>query len=312
MHGVFDRGSSCNKMLSGTIAQLHPGTKFIVIDLFNDLASLDNPMTTQVKKVTEFVKSQVNQDPESFSDGFNMICHSQGGLICRGLISQWDGKPGQIKAFISLAGPQQGIFGYTGMIGKLPRSISKLLLPFQRAGGVVLYTYLMQKSFSVAGYWKDIGECDLYQEASKFLAIINNEAPAEPCGHEKWNPFSCEPSEKCRYSLENGCVWKSDFSLNRSIAMKTNFMSLESAVFLGSPDDGVLVPWDSSIWNYYAPGSGKSTVPFNKTFLGTQNLVPLSEMLQQGRAVLMAKDGVDHQGWMTNASTVNWYIDFLK
>merc|ERR1711879_29107 len=93
-----------------------------------------------------------------------------------------------------------------------------------------------------------------------------------------------------------------------------NFAALRHAIFLGSPDDGAVTPWQSTVWGYYAIGHGHQNpvvVPYSETPLGKQNLVPLQRMLDEGRAVILQLDGVAHKDWLEREKTAQWYHEHL-
>eukprot|EP00931_Biecheleriopsis_adriatica_P119453 TRINITY_DN94675_c0_g1_i1.p2 TRINITY_DN94675_c0_g1~~TRINITY_DN94675_c0_g1_i1.p2 ORF type:complete len:125 (+),score=18.63 TRINITY_DN94675_c0_g1_i1:743-1117(+) len=120
---------------------------------------------------------------------------------------------------------------------------------------------------------------EAYKTGSRFLAEINNESP------------------------------------KKQPRFRQNFAKLEHAIFLGSPADGTVIPWQSTVWGYYALGHSylnPEIVPYSATPLGQQNLLPLQEIFDSGKAVILQKDGVTHAGWHHRADTVYWYLDFLK
>ena len=61
-----------------------------------------------INKQVELVAAQVAADP-LLANGFDLIGHSQGGLLARAYIERFNKPP--VRRFVSLAGPQQGVFG---------------------------------------------------------------------------------------------------------------------------------------------------------------------------------------------------------
>merc|ERR1712064_261631 len=83
-------------------------------------------MWTQVQGARKFIEGRVAENPELYHDGFNLICHSQGAILCRGLISDWDNHA--VRTFVSLAGPQQGIDNVGTIVEKyVPRWLYTLV-----------------------------------------------------------------------------------------------------------------------------------------------------------------------------------------
>ncbi|CAE7276544.1 ppt2-b [Symbiodinium natans] len=303
MHGIQDYGASGNG-LGDKITEEHPGTKFITIDLFEGAASYLTKMLDQLGGVRDFIRKEIAYDPEAFTNGFNLLCHSQGGLLCRGVINTWD--PAQHglgyvepKVFISMAGPQMGVVGYGTIQDSLPQWV------VHKMASGAMYTKQMQR-ISFGGYWKDVAAFKNYQESSTYLAPMNNEAPIERC----YRRVTCHPGG-CYYQGLQGCVWPSDMSWDRNPQFKAAFNRLEKAVFFGSPDDGAIVPWQSTVWGYYDVESPEEVVSFNKTDVGKRDLVPLNEMLADGRAELQVVSGIAHTDWL-KPENVALYIKYLK
>uniref|UniRef100_A0A3B1K2J6 palmitoyl-CoA hydrolase n=1 Tax=Astyanax mexicanus TaxID=7994 RepID=A0A3B1K2J6_ASTMX len=103
VHGLFD-SSSDFITLSRFINQSHPGTNVTVIDLFDRSASLQ-PLWKQV----EGFKEAIYPIMQNAADGVHLICYSQGGLVCRGILSTLPDH--NVHSFISLSSPQAGQYG---------------------------------------------------------------------------------------------------------------------------------------------------------------------------------------------------------
>ncbi|XP_060936949.1 lysosomal thioesterase PPT2-A-like [Limanda limanda] len=103
VHGIFD-GPKQFKTLSLFISKVHPGTEVSVIDLYNNVASL-KPMWRQVQDFRKAIESIMSRAP----DGIHLLCFSQGGLICRAVLSTTPDH--NVHTFISLSSPQAGQYG---------------------------------------------------------------------------------------------------------------------------------------------------------------------------------------------------------
>ena len=61
-----------------------------------------------INKQVDELASQLLADPK-LQQGFNMVCHSQGGLLCRAYVERYNDPP--VYNFMSWAGPQDGVYG---------------------------------------------------------------------------------------------------------------------------------------------------------------------------------------------------------
>ncbi|KAM4697086.1 lysosomal thioesterase PPT2 isoform 1-T1 [Rhinophrynus dorsalis] len=163
VHGLFD--SSANfKNLIGYINESHPGTNVTVLDLFDHKQSLQ-PLWKQVQGFRDAIYPIMQN---AGRDGVHLLCYSQGGLICRGLLETMPDH--NVDTFISLSSPQMGQYGDTDYLRYLfPRYVKSNLYR-------VCYTQLGQ-TFSICNFWNDPHHHGLYLNSSDFLAPINSERP---------------------------------------------------------------------------------------------------------------------------------------
>lgn len=63
------------------------------------------PLRRQVNKIGE----QIIEIGAQFPNGINLVCHSQGGLICRAILQIYPNH--NVRNFISLSAPQAGLCG---------------------------------------------------------------------------------------------------------------------------------------------------------------------------------------------------------
>ncbi|XP_012890459.1 PREDICTED: lysosomal thioesterase PPT2 isoform X2 [Dipodomys ordii] len=160
VHGLFDSSSTFRHLLE-FINETHPGTVVTVIDLFDGRQSL-RPLWEQVQGFREAVDPIMAKAPE----GVNLICYSQGGLVCRALLSVMDEH--NVDTFISLSSPQMGQYGDTDYL--------KWLFPTSMRSNLYRICYSpWGQEFSICNYWHDPHHDDLYLNASSFLALINGE-----------------------------------------------------------------------------------------------------------------------------------------
>ncbi|MEJ1271061.1 palmitoyl-protein thioesterase 2 [Cricetulus griseus] len=160
VHGLFDSSYSFRHLLD-YINETHPGTVVTVLDLFDGRESL-RPLWEQVQGFREAVVPIMEKAPE----GVHLICYSQGGLVCRALLSVTDEH--NVDSFISLASPQMGQYGDTDYL--------KWLFPTSMRSNLYRICYSpWGQEFSICNYWHDPHHDDLYLNASSFLALINGE-----------------------------------------------------------------------------------------------------------------------------------------
>ncbi|XP_005389492.1 PREDICTED: lysosomal thioesterase PPT2 isoform X2 [Chinchilla lanigera] len=160
VHGLFDSSYSFRHLLE-YINETHPGTVVTVLDLFDGRESL-RPLWEQVQGFQEAVAPLMAKAPQ----GVHLICYSQGGLVCRALLSVMDEH--NVDSFISLSSPQMGQYGDTDYL--------KWLFPTSMRSNLYRICYSpWGQEFSICNYWHDPHHDDLYLNASSFLALINGE-----------------------------------------------------------------------------------------------------------------------------------------
>ncbi|XP_038566667.1 lysosomal thioesterase PPT2-A-like [Micropterus salmoides] len=162
VHGIFD-GPKQFENLSNFITKVHPGTEVTVIDLFDDMASL-KPLWKQVQGFKKAIDSIMQKAP----DGVHLLCFSQGGLICRALLSTTPDH--KVHTFISLSSPLAGQYGDTEYLRHIfPGSMKKTLF-------CICYSKLGQK-VSICDYWNDPHHRSRYLQSNSFLPVLNGEKP---------------------------------------------------------------------------------------------------------------------------------------
>lgn len=120
----------------------------------------------------EYFKKEVENDPH-LKDGFNIIAHSQGGLVSRYFIQRYNHP--HVFTYISWGSPQQGVYGTPGTLDKRFMWLNYLETFSHR----ILYSGMVQQYVSFAGYWHDTLHYDSYLSKCTFLPYINNEVVHE-------------------------------------------------------------------------------------------------------------------------------------
>ncbi|XP_072115447.1 lysosomal thioesterase PPT2-A-like isoform X4 [Mobula birostris] len=236
VHGLFDSPGDL-LTLQAYINQSHPGTNVTIIDLFDRTQSLKS-LWSQV----EGFKQAISPIMQNAANGVHMICYSQGGLICRGILSTMPDH--NVHTLISLSAPLLGQYGDTDYLKWFfPKYVKSNLYHF-------CYTQLGQ-CFSICNYWNDPHHHDMYLNFSNYLAVLNNETRnpnatdlpeghvrAKDAGHEGGHRDVRGPQRAPhRLALQQDCVRP----VHRQVAHE------------------ILVP---------APMSGRSRSPTSKTIWG--------------------------------------------
>ncbi|XP_036411694.1 lysosomal thioesterase PPT2 [Colossoma macropomum] len=160
VHGLFDGPKQFTKLAS-FINQTHPGTSVTTVDLYDDMASL-KPLWEQVKGF----KRAMGPMMEKATDGVHLICFSQGGLVCRGILATIPKH--NVHSLIFLSSPLAGQYGDTSYLKYFfPKYIKSKLYH-------LCYTLFGQK-ISICNFWKDPHQRERYLKTNSYLAFLNGE-----------------------------------------------------------------------------------------------------------------------------------------
>uniref|UniRef100_A0A7S1LKN7 GPI inositol-deacylase n=2 Tax=Neobodo designis TaxID=312471 RepID=A0A7S1LKN7_NEODS len=125
-----------------------------------------NSVLIPMDKQAELLNAQIEADG-NLTDGFDLVCHSQGGLTCRAYIEKYGGS--KVHNFVSLAGPHQGVYGVPIYNGECPDwkcpELAELMAKWAAEGWNVTF----------AQYWKDPFNYARYLATNDYLTAINNE-----------------------------------------------------------------------------------------------------------------------------------------
>ncbi|XP_048849384.1 lysosomal thioesterase PPT2 [Brienomyrus brachyistius] len=257
VHGLFDSSSDFENLLR-FINLSHPGTNVSVIDLFDRSASLQ-PLWKQV----EGFRQAIYPIMQNAGDGVHFICYSQGGLVCRGILSILPDH--NVHSFISLSAPQAGQYGDTDYLKYLfPQFVKSNLYH-------LCYTSVGQR-VSICNYWNDPHHRDMYINSSDYLAVLNSERPNS-----------------------NTTVWKN------------NFLRIKKLVLIGGPDDGVITPWQSSLFGFY--DDNETVVDMKHQDVYLRDLFGLKTLDARGDLVTCVVPDVLHTKWHSNYTVYTRCID---
>jgi palmitoyl-protein thioesterase len=102
MHGISSGHRDWDRF-SQFVSKHHPGTVFVPLPVFEVVRSYVS-LREQVDGIIRFISNITNSQPEVYGQGYHLVCHSQGALLCRCIAQEWDEH--KISALLSLAGPQ--------------------------------------------------------------------------------------------------------------------------------------------------------------------------------------------------------------
>ena len=247
MHGVMENYWDHNNFKK-YITRL-TGLPVHLINAYNYAASL-TPMAHQIKDILPRVKTIAAQYDKVIAVGF-----SQGGLVWRGMIEEWDDH--NVDAFISIASPQHGIYGNPPM--------SDRIIPFfDRWSRTTIYKYIFTtfaQGFSILNYYMDLTHYDQYLESVPFFTTLNNEVG--------------EAAEKER--------------------KKKNFTALNKLVLIGGKNEDIIDPWQSTLFGFYTDkGFHGEVVPMEQTRLYLDDLFGLKTLHERGAVLRCRYDGLTH------------------
>eukprot|EP00743_Colponemidia_sp_Colp-15_P006724 GILK01007250.1.p1 GENE.GILK01007250.1~~GILK01007250.1.p1 ORF type:complete len:298 (-),score=53.82 GILK01007250.1:55-948(-) len=162
MHGIQAGPASINA-LANMIEESHAGTIVVNIDMFNDRWAY-TPLWLQAKELK--ARLEALQRLPAYAEGYHLVCHSQGALVCRAAIKLYTDH--RVDTFISLAGPNNGVYGPYWLDKYWPNfTVPKV--------AYVVYNSLAQHLSSIANIWHDPAKRSLYLHRNSFLPVLNNE-----------------------------------------------------------------------------------------------------------------------------------------
>lgn len=248
IHG-FNGTSEDGQIIDNIIQKLHPKTLYYSVNGFIRTDTL-KPLWDEVAIVKPLLIKYMKAHP----GGIHLICYSQGGLVCRGLLSTIPDH--NVHTLIGVSSPMAGIYGD---FKKIPPIIT-------RNAYRILYSKLGQRS-SIGNYWKDPHHLDLYEKFSNFLAPLNND------------------------------------SLSPNITeFKHNFLRVKRMVLVGGPDDGLINPWQSSLFGFYDENEIVQDMKKQRYF--TEDSFGLRTMYEQNRLFMYTIKGIVHRQWVRNPDVI--------
>ena len=268
MHGVGSDAGEMNE-IAKMISQHHPNTTVTSLPLFeNSPAAWDHPLQTQVDGVIDAIRKLVAGDPEGYKDGYHLVCKSQGALTCRCVIEQMEDH--NVQNFVSLAGPQLGVFGPDYFNGLKKYGLPEWFVEAtEDSMWLVAYNQLGQR-ISVGNMWRDWRHLDSFAKHDVFIPKFTTEATS---------------------------------------AMKSNFVRLKRAVFCvgsGPPYDGGIEPWQTGVWGSF-DDEGRMVNMTDQLFYKSDSF-GLRTLDESGRLNLTIVPNVSHGDWTGNDDIIETYV----
>ncbi|XP_016129932.1 lysosomal thioesterase PPT2-like isoform X1 [Sinocyclocheilus grahami] len=285
VHGILD-GPRQFEILAKFINQSHPGTNVTTLALYDYTGSM-KPLWQQVDGFREAIRPIM----ESTDDGVHLICFSQGGLICRGVLATLPTH--NAHSLILLSSPLAGQYGDSSYLKYFfPTFIKSRLYHF-------CYTTCGQR-ISICNYWNGKWMC----HKSMFCISFDSQ-------HILLCLFipSVDPHQRERYlnssiylALLNGEIEHAN-----STAWRDSFLRIQTLVLIGGQDDGVITPWESSIFGFY--DSNETVVEMEKQDWYLRDAFGLKTLNSEGAVVKCVVRGVHHTSWHSNHTVYKNCID---
>mmetsp|Transcript_59873 Transcript_59873/g.129799 ORF Transcript_59873/g.129799 Transcript_59873/m.129799 type:complete len:359 (+) Transcript_59873:81-1157(+) len=262
LHGLSETSRNMASLASW-IGEARPGVKVMPLAVYEGPESF-LALPVQVDGVVSAIREIVKKDPDSFNGGYDLVCFSQGALICRVVCQVMDDH--RVHTLISLAGPQLGIYGsaWLSLFGSAPE-ISIAALMGAQSFHSLAYNQVSQSANSIFNLWNDPLHQDEFLAGNAFLPMVNGLSGPVPAG------------------------------------MLANFKRVQRAVFLAGhmdeTSDGVLEPWNSGVFGYFAKGSDSQIQAMSEQDFFEKDTFGLKTLNDTGRLHLEAVSGVRHGDW---------------
>lgn len=214
-----------------------------------------------------FIYTEQTMRSNNLTGCYHLVGHSQGGLLARAMVSLHPKHC--VCNLVSLAGVQMGQYGLPPEVSQyIPKWLASLA---QWDAHILLYTPLAQRWFGVANFWRDPFFLGSYKRWNSFLPRINNEVE--------------HPSR--------GAVWD---GMNR----------LKNMVVFGSPDDGVVIPPQSTIFGFFDEHGDMKDVYDHYYF--EEDLFALKTLYNSDRLHIFWVPDVYHTKWVRREDMFTQYI----
>jgi len=245
MHGLLGTKGDLT-LVKKWCEEYFPGIFVLNVEIGN---GRQDSLVMNINKQIENFAQQVKSHPE-LKDGFNLIGHSQGGLITRAYVERFNNPP--VYNLISWAGPNSGQYGVPDFNYWCPEkdTVCDLLdwgMSYIAENGADVW---VQQHISFAAYWKDPYNYDSYLENNIFLSDINNEKPSKNQTYTK------------------------------------NIEKLNKYLMIYSTTDKIVMPKTSPWFEFWKPNQDVDVKNFKDTNQYKQNFIGLRTLADSNRLIM--------------------------
>jgi len=279
MHGIGGSSSDWDDAIA-IINITNPGTFMYAFSEYEGYPDSLVRLDTQISHIKKRWRQVVSNNWRIMADGYNLVCHSQGALLCRCLIEYMSDH--QVRHFVSLAGPQEGVYGWdflmnVGFFEKFPW-IMKFTMEESHS---ILYSELLQTT-SIGNMWQDPFYQDLYLKKNKFLPMYNGLTASE----------------------------------DDLAKFKANFMRLHTATFYtgtfnNTEYDGGIEPFQTGNWGYYQTNSNTTYQTMKERELYKNDTFGLKSLDEAGNLTVISVSGISHNTWRSSENIQKYVVPIL-
>jgi palmitoyl-protein thioesterase len=242
MHGLDASSESMNGVETWVKADF-PGIYTKNIEVGNGKEdSWFMPINQQVEAFAKAVQSDPN-----LTKGFNLICHSQGGMLARAYVERYNNPP--VYNLITWSSPHAGVYGVPDFNAICPDQDCPWLNEIMSALMEGKAEFL-QDHIAFAAYWRDPMNVTEFKAHNRFLTDINN----------------MRESKNATY--------------------KAHLSSLNTFLMMFTTQDAIVIPKQSPQFAFYADGSMSKLVPLKQTDTYTGDWIGLQTLDKAGKLLL--------------------------
>lgn len=285
------------------------GHTFIALAFCQNKCS-DKALYLQVQDAITAITGIVSSDASTYKNGYVFMGISQGALIARAVIEQWDAH--NVKSLISLAGPQNGLF-----YGPQSSDYLALMVLTQYGPTVVDATIFDFSKFTQADFNGKIqraaADAVLFPYMQNQLSLVDVLRPPVAKAWVATDPFLAKINNL------DVCDCKDGLCRQDQQRRRANFLKLCTAHFFGSPQDDFISPWQSAILGRYAEVRTAAQLETLFTQLHVldikdtdeykQDSYGLQALAKRGGLHLHAVPNVGHSCWVRDYTTPDGKLD---
>ncbi|KAF1324661.1 Lysosomal thioesterase ppt2-a, partial [Globisporangium splendens] len=269
--------------------------------------SLHEQVSLAIAQIRSIVKGDVR-----FDNGYIFVGFSLGGMIARAVIEEMDDH--KVRRLVSVAGVANGAF-----FGPQPED-QRALIAFidYLAPRMIVDTDFDLSKYGLAEY---AGNCQYelevfartHPELQGKLSILNvSRSPVtnDFLAHNDFLP-----------KFNNLIPTSTDEEMHDQQRRRANYLKLEQAHYVGSPDDEVVGPWQTSILGRYSELDSVEDIPTKFASLAVVDMNDTTEYQQDtyGLKTLDARGGlfrhivpgVPHLDWVINGDVYDMHLSPL-